>query len=557
MNRPTSVMKEQNVAVIGGGVCGLGIGWRWAQAGCDVHIFDRGEAGKGASWAAAGMLAARAEAEPGEEALLALNKRAQEIWPAFTQDLETATGQSIGYRDEGTLIVAPNRDDAEQLRFTYEYQTSQGLDVEWLTPRQVSRKEPYLAPGLTAGVYSPSDHQVDNRALTLALKAAFLAAGGQLHENTTVDAIETAGGRRDEADFVIAATGVLHHPQYPDIEGLESFEGPCLHSARWGRGVEVAGRRVGVVGTGSSGVQIVSALIDEAEKLTLFQRTAQWIMPQENPAYSEEEKRDFRLHPERVRELRDDLARTFADNFSSAVIDADSPQMKMVEDLCRANLENSVTDPELRERLRPDYRAACKRLVISPDFYKAIQRPNAELVCESISRVEPAGVRTQDGRLHELDVLVLATGFRVDRFMRPIEVVGLGGRRLDDVWAERPSAYLSISVPGFPNFFMLNGPNGPVGNFSLIDVAELQFAYIRQLIDLVESGRCRSVSASARAAEKFERERVEAARSTIWVTGCRSWYLDDRGIPAAWPWSFDRFREEMAAPDLSACELTA
>lgn len=375
--------------------------------------------------------------------------------------------------------------------------------------------------------------------------------------NDGVWSIETAGGRRDEADFVIAATGVLHHPQYPDIEGLESFEGPCLHSARWGRGVEVAGRRVGVVGTGSSGVQIVSALIDEAEKLTLFQRTAQWIMPQENPAYSEEEKRDFRLHPERVRELRDDLARTFADNFSSAVIDADSPQMKMVEDLCRANLENSVTDPELRERLRPDYRAACKRLVISPDFYKAIQRPNAELVCESISRVEPAGVRTQDGRLHELDVLVLATGFRVDRFMRPIEVVGLGGRRLDDVWAERPSAYLSISVPGFPNFFMLNGPNGPVGNFSLIDVAELQFAYIRQLIDLVESGRCRSVSASARAAEKFERERVEAARSTIWVTGCRSWYLDDRGIPAAWPWSFDRFREEMAAPDLSAYELTA
>ena len=226
MNRPTSVMKEQNVvAVIGGGVCGLGIGWRLAQAGCDVHVFDRGEAGKGASWAAAGMLAARAEAEPGEEALLELNKRAQEIWPAFMRDLETATGQSIGYRDEGTLIVAPNRDDAEQLRFTYEYQTSQGLDVEWLTPRQVSRKEPYLAPGLTAGVYSPSDHQVDNRALTLALKAAFLAAGGQLHENTTVDAIETAGGRAAglrvdgslvDANAVVLAAGAWSR----EIDGL-------------------------------------------------------------------------------------------------------------------------------------------------------------------------------------------------------------------------------------------------------------------------------------------------------------------------------------------------
>ncbi|MEC8198411.1 MAG: glycine oxidase ThiO [Pseudomonadota bacterium] len=218
-------MKQQNVAVIGGGVCGLGIGWRLAQAGCDVHVFDRGEAGKGASWAAAGMLAARAEAEPGEEALLELNKRAQEIWPAFMRDLETATGQSIGYRDEGTLIVAPNRDDAEQLRFTYEYQTSQGLDVEWLTPRQVSRKEPYLAPGLTAGVYSPSDHQVDNRALTLALKAAFLAAGGQLHENTTVVAIETSGGRaaglRVDGSLVDAKAVVLAAGAWSrEIDGL-------------------------------------------------------------------------------------------------------------------------------------------------------------------------------------------------------------------------------------------------------------------------------------------------------------------------------------------------
>ena len=216
MNRPTTVTKRQKIAVIGGGVCGLGIGWRLAQAGCNVHVFDRGEAGKGASWAAAGMLAARAEAEPGEEPLLALNKHAQAIWPAFTHDLEAVTGQSIGYRDEGTLIVAPNRDDAEQLRFTYEYQKSQGLDVEWLTPRQVSRKEPYLVPGLTAGVYSPSDHQVDNRALTVALKAAFLSAGGNLHEYTTVEAIEITGARASGiriegesklADAVVLAAG--------------------------------------------------------------------------------------------------------------------------------------------------------------------------------------------------------------------------------------------------------------------------------------------------------------------------------------------------------------
>ena len=195
MNRPTSVMKDDRIAIIGAGVCGLGIGWRLAQAGREVHVFDRGVAGRGATWAAAGMLAARAEAEPGEETLLALNLRAQEIWPEFAGELEAATGRSVGYRDDGTLIVAPTRDDAEQLQFTFDYQKSQGLDVEWLNAAQVRRLEPYLAPGLSGGVYSPSDHQVDNRLLSEALKIAFLGAGGHLHEETTVTQVETAGGR--------------------------------------------------------------------------------------------------------------------------------------------------------------------------------------------------------------------------------------------------------------------------------------------------------------------------------------------------------------------------
>jgi cation diffusion facilitator CzcD-associated flavoprotein CzcO len=228
--------------------------------------------------------------------------------------------------------------------------------------------------------------------------------------------------------------------------------------------------------------------------------------------------------------------------------------MKLIEEACRANLETQVIDPALRESLRPSYRAACKRLVISPDFYRAIQQPNAELVTEGIERVEPRGVRTRDGRLHELDVLILATGFRADRFLRPIEVVGRGGRRLDDLWARRPTAYLSISMPGFPNLFLLNGPNGPVGNFSLIEVAELQMAYILQLVDWLRASDCREVGPTEAATEAFEAERVLAAKRTIWSTGCRSWYLDDRGIPASWPFTFDRFRAEMSAPRPEAYE---
>jgi cation diffusion facilitator CzcD-associated flavoprotein CzcO len=366
--------------------------------------------------------------------------------------------------------------------------------------------------------------------------------------------LETSDGRRDEVDAVIAATGVLHHPKLPDIEGLDRFGGALFHSARWDQTVKLDGRRVGIVGTGSTAVQMTSALVDRVARLSLFQRTAQWIMPQENPAYSEAERAAFRERPELLASTYADLGNLFH-AFSTGLVDADSPQMQAIEHACRTNLETNVRDPVLRERLRPSYRAACKRLVMSPNFYESIQKPNAELVTAGIERVEEDGVRTRDGRLHELDVLVLATGFRVDRFVRPIEVVGRDGKRLDDVWSERPSAYLSISVPGFPNFFMLNGPNGPVGNFSLIEVAELQLGYVLQLIELLRSGRCREISPDPAATARFEAERTAAARGTIWGSGCRSWYLDDRGVPMSWPWTFDRFRAEMAAPKLEAYEL--
>jgi cation diffusion facilitator CzcD-associated flavoprotein CzcO len=367
--------------------------------------------------------------------------------------------------------------------------------------------------------------------------------------------IGMADGSRDEGDFVIAATGVLHHPAYPAIDGLDSFAGAAFHSARWNHGVPLAGKRVGVIGTGSSAIQIVAAVIDEVAELSLFQRTPQWIMPMGNPAYGEEEKAEFRKHPEAIEQLRSEVSHMFTDGFANHLADVNSPQLQAIHDACVANLEHSVKDPELREKLRPTYRAACKRLIMSEHFYDAIQRSNAKLVTAGIDRIEASGVRTRDGKLHEIDVLVLATGFRVDRFMRPMEVMGRDGTRLEEVWEDGPYAYMAISIPDFPNLFMLNGPNSPVGNFSLIEVAELQFSYILRLVEHVRSGACSELSASHAAMERFDADRREAAKKTIWNSGCKSWYLDAGGLPTAWPWTFDRFREEMSTPRLSDFEL--
>ncbi len=351
---------------------------------------------------------------------------------------------------------------------------------------------------------------------------------------------------------MIAATGVLHHPNVPDLAGLDTFAGASFHSSRWDHDVELDGKRIGVVGTGSTAIQIVSALVPRVAHLTLFQRTAQWVMHVDNPAYTDEEKDTFATDDTRLRGLHDQLSQMFG-VFANGLVDASSPQMQMIEEGCKEHLA-TVRDPELRARLTPNYRAACKRLIVSPSFYEAIQRPNADVVTEPIDRIEPTGVRTRDRVLHELDVLALCTGFKVDAFMRPMSVIGRDGRTLAQAWDPRPNAYLSISMPGFPNFFMLNGPNGPVGNFSLIEVAELQFGYILQLVARLRAGDCREINATQDAMDAHEAARTEAARGTVWMTGCRSWYLDDRGIPAVWPWPFDRFRDEMATPKLSAYE---
>lgn len=364
--------------------------------------------------------------------------------------------------------------------------------------------------------------------------------------------IETEKGHIERFSWIIAATGILHHPKLPDIEGLESFDGPMFHTAQWDHDVQIAGQKVGLIGTGSSGVQITAAIAPEVEKLTIFQRTPQWIVPNERVVYTEEEKESFRTDADLLRNLHTEMSNAFNDGFATSVIDGDSQLIEDIQQRCLEALD-TVKDPELREKLRPTYTAACKRLVVSHNFYDAVQSPNVEIVTDTIDKIENDGVRSGN-TFHELDVLLLATGFHVDAFMRPMNITGRNGIVLDEVWKDWPSAYLSIAVPEFPNFFMLNGPNSPVGNFSLIQTAEMQFNYVLQMVDHVMNGDLDIATTTREAYERFDAERYEAAKGTVWATGCNSWYLDNNGVPFAWPFPFSRFRKEMAKPRLSDYE---
>jgi len=368
--------------------------------------------------------------------------------------------------------------------------------------------------------------------------------------------VTLADGREAQARVLIAASGVLHHPNIPEIDGLDSFEGRAFHSARWDDAAELDGARVGVIGNGSTGVQIVGALSTRSAAVVHFQRSPQWIMPVPYFPYSDEERRAFREDPARIDEIRYGEAYwSGIRRFNKAIVDVNSPEMAEIEAIVLANLEDSVADPILREKLRPNYRAACKRLIYSWNYYEAVQRPSVTVERSGIAHVAPDGVQTRDGTFHRLDAIVLATGFRADRFIRPTTVLGRGGVSLDDVWARRPHAYLAITIPDFPNFFMLNGPGGPVGNFSLIDIAERQWGYIDQLLEHLRRGDCAEICAGRAALADYETRRIAAAKTTVFGSGCTSWYLDSEGVPASWPWSYEAFAEAMSAPKLADFDL--
>jgi cation diffusion facilitator CzcD-associated flavoprotein CzcO len=358
--------------------------------------------------------------------------------------------------------------------------------------------------------------------------------------------VRTSRGDEETYDFLISACGILHHPKVPPIEGLDGFAGESFHTARWPDGLDLRGKRVGVIGNGSTGVQLVAAIASEVERLVLFQRTPQWIFPLPNPRYT----RLGRSVVGRSRYLSWLGYRYYQEMYERILTRGmvePGWQRRFVSWLCRQHLR-VVRDRERRRKLTPSYEPMCKRLVVSTGFYPAMNRDNVDLVTEPIERVEAPGVRTRDGGLRELDVLVLATGFDAHAFMRPMDLVGEGGVTLADAWRRDPRAYQTVALPSFPNFFMLVGPHSPYGNQSVIMISETQADYIVQWVDLWARGRVDRMAPTEAATDRFNDDVRRALPSTIWTSGCNSWYLNSRGEPALWPWVPARHRELLREP---------
>jgi cation diffusion facilitator CzcD-associated flavoprotein CzcO len=365
--------------------------------------------------------------------------------------------------------------------------------------------------------------------------------------------IRTQDGEQAEVDFLISACGVLHHPRQPRFEGQEHFTGALFHSARWDHSVDLRGKRVAVVGNGSTGAQVVTGLAETAGRLLLFQRTPQWILPAPNRRYSKLARLAHRRIPALSRAAYKVVEVALAHTFSRAVI-APGWQRSLISSICRLNLK-TVRDPELRRKLTPRHEPMCKRLVVSAGFYRALERDNVELVTDAIERLDRDGIVTSDGKLHEVDVVVLATGFDAHAYVRPMDLTGVDGLTLEEAWREGPRAHRTVAIAGFPNFFMLMGPHSPVGNYSLIAIAEAQADFAMRWIQAWRDGSVSTVAPRAAAMERFNEEMRSAMPGTIWTTGCDSWYLGKDGLPETWPWTPERHREMLRRPKLEEFEL--
>ncbi|MEU6900702.1 flavin-containing monooxygenase [Streptomyces virginiae] len=375
--------------------------------------------------------------------------------------------------------------------------------------------------------------------------------------------IETAQGELT-ADVVVSATGPLSEPKLPEIPGLAGFPGKVFHSARWDHDYDLRGKRVAVIGTGASAIQIVPAIAPDVQRLTLFQRTPAWVMPRTDRAITAVERWMHRQLPF-TQAARRGLTWAIRDLQVGAFTKRPN-QLGFVEALAKANMARSIKDPAMRARLTPSYRIGCKRILLSSTFYPALARPNVDLVASGLKEVRGSVLVAADGTEAEVDAIVFSTGFHVTDLPIAERVVGADGRSLADTWKDGMASLRGATAAGFPNWMTIIGPNTGLGNTSMILMIESQLNYmadyLRQLTVLGgngAAGKAGRVALAARpsAVNAWNRKVQARMERTVWSTGgCTSWYLDENGRnTTVWPGTTGEFRRETRTVDLAEYEV--
>jgi cation diffusion facilitator CzcD-associated flavoprotein CzcO len=389
------------------------------------------------------------------------------------------------------------------------------------------------AYGGQAEILAYLEHCVDSYGLRGHLRVGEAVRDARWDESTASWRVETAGGEVLQARALLLGNGALHIPQLPTIPGLETFQGTRFHSARWNHDYDLTGKRVAVIGTGASAIQFVPKIAPQVKQLYVHQRTAPWIVPKRDREMTAAEQWAFDHVPGAHWARRTALYWMME---SRVVGFAYAPKVnELLEKLVRVHIAREVRDPALRATLTPTYRFGCKRVLISNDWYPALQRDNVEVVTGAIESITPRGVRTADGTEREVDALILGTGFRVSEYLSSIRIVGRGGAELNDTWRTSLRNYLGITVSGFPNLFLLMGPNTGLGHNSMIFMIEAQARYAASALAAMRDTQIASIDVRPEVESAFRAELARKMKNTVWSTGCQSWYQTANGEVFLWP----------------------
>jgi cation diffusion facilitator CzcD-associated flavoprotein CzcO len=362
--------------------------------------------------------------------------------------------------------------------------------------------------------------------------------------------VELTDGTTLEADVLITACGQLHEPSVPDLPGIDTFAGRAFHSAQWEHDHDLTGRHVAVVGTGASAIQFVPRVARQAAQTTVFQRSAPWVIPKLDAAFSERTKRLYRRVP-----LPRLYRRLYWRIFESLVpaLTRDPPTRgKVTATLVRgqATLQRVLQlrgDRALLAKTRPTSEVGCKRLCITSEWYPTLRRDDVELVTDDIVAVVPQGIVTADGATHPVDTIIYGTGFRTTELLAPMTLSGRGGVTLADAWAGGAEAYLGMTIPSFPNLFLVYGPSTNHGTGSVIATHEAQMAYLKDALGLLVAGGAQVLEVRQEAHERFQAEMARRTATTVWATGCSNWYVDANGrVTNNWPGPNDEYRRRVA-----------